>query len=207
MRWSIWNKSGENQQKMQWSEVKWGEGRLSGVWCEDFINVGKQSEVKLLMKCVCISSWRYVIYYCKACLIIINAKLTTPTPLSLYFSCKLSFSIVALKIPSLCKWALKSTNFHVVLQEPIKYLPYFPLEAVLHIVTFIFSWEYTFRTIPLCQWCLSINIWHPVTNKLCSLNCWYIFTCKKMLLVYDTLSHYLKLYADSVSPCDLLCFP
>jgi hypothetical protein len=38
------------------------------------------------------------------------AKFTTPTPLSLLKSCKLSFPIVGLKISSLPTFALKSPN-------------------------------------------------------------------------------------------------
>jgi len=81
----------------------------------------------------------------------------------------------------------------VVLWDLIKYLPKFPLEVVcLYHCFYLQLGEYAFRTKTLYQWPLSINIWHPITNNLYSLNCWYnIYLCAKNIC--DSLSTSLHL--------------
>ena len=63
--------------KIQWSEFKWGKGWLDRGCCEGFISVVKWSGVKVLVKCVCSSSWSYVTHYYIVCQTVINADSST----------------------------------------------------------------------------------------------------------------------------------
>jgi hypothetical protein len=79
------------------------------------------------------------------------AKLTTLTPVSLLILCKLSFSIVILKMSSLPTLALNSP---MVFREFMDYMFQFLIEAVSHIINFIRAW--TLRTMIWNQYTLII---------------------------------------------------
>jgi hypothetical protein len=51
--------------KMQWSEVKWSEGKGSKLWwgCEGCIGVVKSNEGNVMVKCGFSSSWHNVFHY------------------------------------------------------------------------------------------------------------------------------------------------
>jgi len=106
-------------------------------------------------------------------------------PLLLLSWCRLSFPIVGLKIFSLPKFALKS---------PVRiYILYL---GKLLIICFNYSWIISF----LLTWCMHIQksditlstsqhyIWHPIGNKLYSINCYILFCgVQRILLTIDDL--------------------
>jgi hypothetical protein len=117
------------------------------------------------------------------------AKFINLTPLALLISCELSFSIVGLKMSSLPTLALKSPSriFLWYLGNLSNTRSEFLVEAVLSIISFIFCSSMNVQNNDITPATSQYYVWHPITNKLNPLNCWYdsLNAQKKLYLIHD----------------------
>jgi hypothetical protein len=116
--------------------------------------------------------------------IILLAKFTHLTPLSLVILYKLSFPIVGLKsLPSLL-WQFNKHVFQFLIAD------------VLHIISFIFCWGMNIQNNDITSASSLYYLLHPITTTLNPLNCWYDSLMQKkkknMYLIHDSHSPFLR---------------
>ena len=114
-------------------------------------------------------------------------KFATLTPLSLLCWCKLSFPMVGLKIPFLQNFALKSHNriFILYFRKWLKKNLQFLIKLSFWVITFLLCWYMWMQNNDVTPVTSQHYIWHPITNKLCSFNCWYYSLVYKILFAIN----------------------